>query len=98
MKPSTRRQRATATLVLIASCVLFGVSIGVMGVYLFPGETTPSWSLALANPGSLVFWGVLGGIAGGYLARDLSVTARWWSSAVAIVLALGTVWSIALTY
>lgn len=82
---------------LIAACLFFGAAIGQMSAVLLSAEPTSGWDGVADAPIGPVVGGLLGGIAGGYLARDLSVTARWWSTAVAVVLAVGTLWSLALT-
>ncbi len=89
-------QRITANLALVVACVLFGAAIALMAVSLFSTEPVHGWSRVVDNPGGMLVGGLMGCIAGIYLARDLSVTALWWSSAVAIVLTAGTLWSLAL--
>lgn len=97
MSATTRSQRVTATLMLVAACLFFGAAIGQMAVVLLAVEPAAGWDGVADRSGGPIVGGLLGGIAGGYLARDLSVTARWWSTAVAVLLAVGTLWSLALT-
>lgn len=97
MSATTRSQRVTATLVLVAACLFFGAAIGQMAVSLFSEKPASGLDGPVDSSGALLIGGLLGGIAGAYLARDLSVTARWWSAAIALVLAIGTLWSLALT-
>ena len=97
MSNTTRLQRVTATLMLVAACLLLGAAIGLMAVSLFStGPVSASDSLVKGS-GGLVVGGLLGAISGAYLASDLSVAARWWSSAGAVLLAAATLWSLALT-
>lgn len=96
MSVTTRSQRVTATLMLIAACAAFGAVIGYMGTALLSADSASTWTSFADRPGALVLGGVLGGLAGAYLARDLSVTARWWSTAIAVALAAGSLWSLAL--
>jgi hypothetical protein len=94
---SNPTHRVIAALSLILACGLLGASIGLMTAQLFTTEPTSGWKGFGDASGALTVGGVLGAIAGGYLAFDLSTRARWWSSLVAIVLTAGTLWSLALT-
>lgn len=97
MTTTTRSQRVTATVVLFAACLFFGATVGYMAVSLFSAEPSDDWYTVADRTGGIVVGGLVGSIAGGYLAPGLSVTARWWSALVAVVLAAGTLWSLAIT-
>lgn len=94
---SPRVARVTAALSLVLTCVLLGAVIGLLGVRLFAPEQTTEWHDVADALGGLVVGGASGLVAGGYLASGLSVRARWWSAAVAVLMAAGTLWSLALT-
>lgn len=96
MEKSNQSDRVAATVGLVGACVLFGLTIGQMAAFLLSDRPSADWYALSGSAGWLVAGGLMGGAAGAYLARDLSVTARWWSTAVAVVLAAGTLWSIAL--
>jgi hypothetical protein len=89
--------RVAAALSLVLACGLLGASIGLMTAQLFATEPASGWKRLGDASGALTVGSVLGVIAGGYLAFDLSTRARWWSSLVAIMLTAGTLWSLALT-
>jgi hypothetical protein len=88
---------AVAALALAIACLALGAAIGLMSVRLLMGESSTGWDAIADALGGVIIGSLLGLVAGGYLARDLSVTARWWSAAMAIMLAGGTLWSLALT-
>lgn len=97
MSDSNPTHRVIAALSLILACGLLGASIGLMTAQLFATTPDAGWQSLGDASGPLTVGSVLGVIAGGYLAFDLSIRARWWSSMVAIVLTLSTLWSLALT-
>lgn len=97
MKATTRFHDLTSTVALVTACLVFGAAIGWMSVYLFAAEPVPGWAGVRRATGELVIGGVLGGLVGIYLARDIPARARWWSTGVAMLLAAGTLWSLALT-
>lgn len=94
---SERVSRLIAALFLLLACVGLGVTVGLLSVVLLMQEQTTGWDGIADALGGLAVGGGLGLIAGGYLASGLSVRARWWSGAVAMLLAAGTLWSLALT-
>lgn len=94
---SNSTQRAIAALSLVLACLLLGAVIGLMTAQLFATEPPTDADRQGGASGALIVGGLLGLVAGGYLVRDLSVQARWWSAMVAVVLAAGTYWSLALT-
>ena len=75
MYATTRSQRATAALVFAAACLVFGAAIGQMAVSLFFAEPPAGLDGLADRPGGLLVGGLLGGVAGVYLARDLPVIA-----------------------
>lgn len=97
MTANTPTQRATATLALVAACLTLGAAIGLMSLWLLSPDPDNGGNTFSEAFGELIVGGLLGIVAGVYLARDLSVTARWWSAGVAILLTAGTLWSLALT-
>jgi hypothetical protein len=97
MTVTTRVQDISSTVALIAACLAFGGAIGWMTVYLFSVEPVQGWSSVQRAAGALVVGSVSGALTGVYLARDLSARARWWSTGFAVLLAAGTLWSLALT-
>ena len=92
-----RFARAIAAISLALACVILGAAIGLMSASLLTPKDAMGWDGIADALGGLMVGGVLGLVAGGYLASGLSVRARWWSAAVALVLAAGTLWSLALT-
>lgn len=97
MRSSNPTHRVIAALSLILACGLFGASIGLMTAQLFATTPKTGWQGLGGASGALTVGSGLGMVAGGYLAFDLSNRARWWSSMVAIVLSVGTLWSLTLT-
>lgn len=92
-----RIMRASAALTLVSACVVLGAVIGWLAERLFVPAPMTGWDgIADATVG-LIVGGSFGLVAGGYLASGLSNQARWWSAAVAVLLAAGTLWSLALT-
>jgi hypothetical protein len=89
-------QTLAARLSLVFACALFGAAIGLMAISLLPLEPVSTWTAVADHPGGLLTGMLLGALGGAYLARDLSNTALWWSTAVAVVLTAGTLWSLAL--
>ena len=94
---SLRIARVSAALGLVLSCVLLGAAIGLLATGLFTPEQTMDWDRVADARGGLTAGGAMGLVAGGYLASGLSVRARWWSAAAALLMAAGTLWSLALT-
>lgn len=97
MPAPSRLRNVSSSVALVAGCLAFGAAIGWMAVYLFTTEPLQGWNDIRRASGALVVGGVLGGLAGIYLARDLSSRARWWSTAVTALLTAGTLWSLDLT-
>lgn len=96
METSSQSERVAATLGLVSGCVFFGLTIGQMAAFLLAETPGADWYTLSGGFGWHLACGLLGGLSGAYLARDLSVTARWRSAAVAVLLGAGTLWSIAL--
>lgn len=96
MAENPRSRQIVASLALVVACLLFGVAIALMAIALLSSEPVSGWAGLTDDLGGLFVGGLLGVIAGIYLARDLSVTALWWASAVAVLLTAGTLWSLAL--
>ena len=94
---SQRLTRTIAALVLVLACVHLGAAVGFVSVSVLMLEPTMGRDAVADALGGLMVGGGLGLIAGGYLASGLPVRARWWSAAVAMLLAAGTMWSLALT-
>jgi hypothetical protein len=84
---SQRLARLIAALFLLLACALLGAAIGLMSVRLFLPEPTMGWDGIADALGGMMVGGGLGLLTGAYLAGGLSVRARWWSAAVATLLA-----------
>jgi len=95
--PSGRPARVAAALFLVVSCLVLGGAVGLMSARLLMPATQSGWDAIADALGGVSIGAVLGALAGVYLVPGLSMRARWWSGGVALVLAAGTLWSLALT-
>jgi hypothetical protein len=96
MTVNTGPHTLAARFSLVFACALFGAAIGLMAIKLLPLEPVSTWAAIVDRPGGLLTGMLLGALGGAYLARDLSNTALWWSTAIAVLLTGGTLWSLAL--
>jgi hypothetical protein len=94
---SGRAARVAAALFLIVGCLVLGAAVGLMSARLLMPVQPSGWDAIADALGGVSVGALLGALAGAYLLTGLSARARWWSGGVALVLAAGTLWSLALT-